>query len=90
MTHSIYGKNGVYKIWIDRSKSLVKTMDFAFYEIVKNSEHGDTKLVVSESIEIIVAETFSETKLQVLQRVEFSWYNNYLAKNRFSTRKKTF
>ena len=61
------GKNGVYKIGIYHSQSLVKSIIVGFYVSAKNSEHGDTKLVVSYSTDSIIAETFFKTK-QVSQR----------------------
>ena len=57
---------------IHSPQSLVQAIIVAFYKSAKNSEHGDTKLVLSEFNETIPAKTKSKTKLQILQRVEFS------------------
>ena len=61
----LYGqvKNGVRKIGIHRLQSLEKVIGVVFFENAKNSEHGDTKLVVSESTQTIIATTQTEEKV---------------------------
>ena len=47
-----------YKIGIQRPQLSVKVIVVAFYRSANNSEHGDTKLVVLESTDTIIAKTF--------------------------------